>query len=68
MWWVSQVLKSVNIEQEAAGSTKEEHGMNALLYYLCALGIDKATVIDGSIPSAATVLRENKCHNAPSQG
>ena len=51
-----EVQKSVKIEQEAAGSTLEEDGINALLYYLCALGIDKATLIDGFLPSAATVL------------
>ena len=51
-----KVPKSVNIEQEVAGNTMEEDNINVLLYYLCALGIDKATLIDGFLPSAATVL------------
>ena len=48
-----KVPKSAHADEEATDSTMDDDDMNALLYYLCTLGIGET--VDESIPSAATV-------------
>merc|ERR1712194_940562 len=50
-----KVPKSAHIDTGVVGSVMDDDDINALLYYLCAIGIDETNVIDESTPYAATV-------------
>lgn len=48
--------KYAQVDSESGGGLSEEDETNALMYYLCAIGIDdESFVIDETVPSAAIV-------------
>lgn len=48
--------KYAEVDSDSAGGLSEEDETNALLYYLCAIGMDDETFVIGeTVPSAATV-------------
>lgn len=47
----------IDIEHvETAGSETDDEEANAILFYLCALGMDDIMAVDESLPSAATII------------
>lgn len=51
-----KVPKYAQVDEETAGSVTDDDETNALLYYLCAIGIDESIVVNESIPYVSTVL------------